>query len=125
MVLAALFVAAGILHLVFPAPYVRIVPPYLPWPWTLVYVSGAFEVLGGVGLLVSLTRRAAGAGLVLLLLAVWPANLQMVLDARAAGAAPVWQMLLWARLPLQVVLMLWVGWAAEVRRRAARPPPHG
>ncbi|MBV9773030.1 MAG: DoxX family membrane protein [Gemmatimonadetes bacterium] len=122
--LAALFVAAGVLHFAFPDPYVRIVPPYLPRPWALVYLSGALEIAGGVGLLVPFTRRAAALGLVLLLVAVWPANLQMLLDARASDASPGWQALLWARIPLQPALMLWVGWAAAVlpRRRPRTGP---
>lgn len=120
LVLAAGFVAAGALHFVIPAAYVRIVPPYLPWPWALVYVSGAAEIVGGVGLVAERTRRAAGIGLVLLLLAVWPVNVQMALDARASGAAGWAQVLLWLRLPLQLALIAWVAWAAAVRPTAPR-----
>ena len=119
-VLSALFVAAGVLHFAIADSYVRIVPPWLPAPRALVYVSGACEVAGGLGLLVPATRRAAALGLVLLLLAVWPANLQMLLNARAAGAPPWWQALLLARLPLQLVLVYWVWWAAS--RPAPAPP---
>ena len=111
--LGLLFAAAGTLHFVFPRVYERIVPPYLPLHRELVYVSGVGEVLGGLGLFPERTRPAAGVGLVLLLLAVWPANLQMLLDARAAGKPAWWLALLWVRLPLQVPLILWV-------RRAAR-----
>lgn len=117
IVLAVLFVAAGVLHFVIPQAYARIVPPYLPAPLLLVYLSGVAEVAGGVGLLVERTRRAAGVGLVLLLLAVWPANLQMALDARAGDASAVAETLLWLRLPLQLGMIAWVAWAAEVRRR--------
>lgn len=119
LVLAALFVVAGALHFAIPAAYVRIVSPYLPWPLALVYVSGVAEIVGGAGLLAERTRRAAGVGLVLLLLAVLPANVQMALDARASGAAGWAQAALWLRLPLQFALVAWVMWAAEVRR----PPP--
>lgn len=117
LVLAVLFLVGGALHFVIPAAYARIVPPYLPWPMALVYVSGVAEIAGGVGLLVERTRRAAGMGLVLLLLAVLPANVQMVLDAQASGAAGWAELLLWMRLPLQFALIAWVAWAAEVRRR--------
>jgi uncharacterized membrane protein len=106
--LGAVFIAAGTLHFLFPGAYVRIMPAYLPLHRELVYLSGALEIAGGVGLLIPRTRRAAALGLILLLLAVWPANLQMVLSARAAGT-PVWrEALLWARLPLQLLLVAWV-----------------
>lgn len=107
------FLAAGTLHFVFPRVYGRIMPPYLPRHRELVYLSGAAEVAGGLGLLSSRTRPAASAGLVLLLLAVWPANLQMLLDARAAGKPAWWTALLWVRLPLQIPLIVWVWRARE------------
>jgi uncharacterized membrane protein len=112
LLLAGVFVFAGMMHFVIPASYVGIVPPWLPWHRGLVYLSGALEIAGGIGLLISRTRRAAGIGLVLLLIAVWPANLQMVLAARAADE-PLWyETLLWLRLPLQLVLIWWV-WRAS------------
>ncbi|HYR11610.1 MAG TPA: DoxX family protein, partial [Longimicrobium sp.] len=102
LLLAGVFVFAGMMHFIIPASYVGIMPPWLPWHRGLVYLSGVLEIAGGVGLLVPRTRRAAGIGLILLLIAVWPANLQMVLDARAADK-PLWhQALLWLRLPLQL-----------------------
>jgi uncharacterized membrane protein len=112
--LGAIFVIAGALHFVWPDAYRRIMLPYLPLHRELVYLSGALEVLGGLGLFPERTRRFAGDGLILLLIAVWPANVQMLLDARAAEKQAWWVALLWARLPLQVVLMAWV-W------RASRP----
>ena len=112
--LGVIFVAAGTLHFLAPGAYERIMPPYLPLHRELVYLSGALEILGGLGMLTRRTRPVAGVGLILLLLAVWPANLQMLLDARAAGKPSWWLALLWARMPLQLVLMWWV-W------RASRP----
>jgi uncharacterized membrane protein len=86
-------------------------PGWLPWHRALVLVSGACEIAGGIGLLIPILRRSAGTGLVLLLLAVWPANVQMWMNARAAHQ-PAWaQVLLLLRLPLQIVLILWV-WRA-------------
>lgn len=87
---------------------------YLPLHCELVYLSGSLEVAGGLGLLGQRTRRISGLGLVLLLVAVWPANVQMLLDARAARKPPWWVALLWARLPVQLLLIAWV-W------RASRP----
>lgn len=112
--LGAIFVAAGALHFVSLDAYERIMPPYLPLHRELVYLSGALEIAGGLGLFSERIRPVAGIGLILLLLAVWPANVQMLLDARAAEEQTWWVALLGARLPLQVALMVWV-W------RASRP----
>lgn len=109
-----MFVATGVLHFRFPEVYEGIMPPYLPFHRELVYLSGAAEVLGGLGMLQELTRRAAGTWLVLVLLAVWPANLQMLLDARAAGKPRWWTTLLLLRLPLQIPLTALV-WRASRR----------
>lgn len=114
--LALLFAAVGLLHFASPDPFARIVPPGLPHPRLLVLLSGACEVAGGLGLLVPRLRRAAGMGLVLLLAAVFPANVNMALDPEGAGGgiAPA---LLWMRLPLQPLLAWWV-W------RVSRAPRH-
>ena len=110
--LALLFVAAGILHFVSPQFYLRIMPPWLPAPRLLVQLSGAAELLGGLGLLLPATRRLAGWGLLLLLLAVFPANLYTV-QAHATLHVPLWAA--WARLPVQPLLMWWV-WRVALRR---------
>lgn len=110
--LGSIFVVAGALHFASPEAYERIMPPYLPLHRELIYLSGALEIAGGLGLLSERTRPAAGIGLILLLVAVWPANLQMLLDARAAEKPSWWVALLWARLPLQVMLIVWV-WRAS------------
>jgi uncharacterized membrane protein len=103
------------MHFRAPGAYERIMPSYLPMHRELVLLSGALEVAGGLGLLHERTRSAAGVGLVLLLLAVWPANLQMLLDARAEGRPSWWVALLWARLPLQLPLIAWVWRASRAR----------
>ena len=117
LALALLFVGAGVLHFLRPDGYVRIVPHFLPAPRALVFASGACEVLLGLGLLLPRARAAAGVGLIALLIAVFPANIQMLLDARASGAASSWILALWLRLPLQILLALWVFRAAISRRR--------
>jgi len=110
-VLAAAMVTVGVLHFVATGWFVQIVPAVLPAPAALVLVSGAFEILGGVGLLVPRARRAASIGLVLLYVAVFPANINMIVDPRASHGAAPW--LLWARLPLQA---LFIAWALYVGR---------
>jgi uncharacterized membrane protein len=78
LVFAAIFyVVAGTLHFIKPDAYLRIIPPYVPWHVAMVSVSGGFEILGGLGLLVPQMRRAAAWGLVTLLVAVFPANVYM------------------------------------------------
>lgn len=106
--LAALFVGAGLLHFLRPETYLRIMLPALPAPRLLVLLSGAAEVAGGLGLLLPATRRGAAWGLLALLLAVFPANIYMVQLAEQLHL-PAWT--LWARLPLQPLLMWWV-WRA-------------
>src|SRR5437868_2924630 len=76
-VAAAVFIAAGVNHFVKPEFYRAIVPPGFPAPAELVAFSGVAEVAGGVGLLVGRLRRAAGWGLIALLVAVFPANVFM------------------------------------------------
>ncbi|MDF7812410.1 DoxX family protein [Hymenobacter sp. YC55] len=110
---ALLFVGAGVLHFVAPEPYVRIMPPYLPAPLLLVYVSGAAEIVGGLGMLLPATRQAAGWGLIALLFAVFPANIYMLQTHGAGFPVPMWA--LWLRLPLQLVLVAWVWWSSRVR----------
>ena len=106
LLLGVLFLLAGVMHFVVPGAYVRIVPEWLPSPRLIVLVSGVFEVLGGVGVLVPSTRRFAAWGLIALLVAVLPANVQMALDhATKWRSIPGW--ILWARLPLQLPLIWW------------------
>jgi len=117
--LAALFIVAGLGHFVAPHWYRTVMPDYLPAHDLLIAISGAAEIAGGVGVLVPRVRRAAGFGLIVLLLAVFPANVEMLLDDRARGV-PWWQeVTLWARLPLQFVLIWWVA-RATLGDRAAR-----
>ena len=97
-------------------------PSYLPWHAALVAISGAAEVAGGAGLLVPATRRAAGFGLVALLIAVFPANVQMLVRGRGQGAGAIAELLLWLRLPLQVALIWWVWRVSRTSVGAPRSP---
>jgi uncharacterized membrane protein len=106
-VLAVFFVVAGISHFLAPLAYLAIMPPYLPWPSQLVAVSGVAEIIGGLGVLWAPTRRWAGWGLIVLLIAVLPANIQALSTGMviAGYVVPTW--MLWLRLPLQFVLLGW------------------
>ncbi len=107
--IALLFATAGTAHFVWPAAFARIVPPYLPAPHALVYVSGAAELLGAGGVLTPGWRGYAGWGLILLALAVFPANMHMALHPADFEGIPAWA--LYLRLPLQVALVGWIYWA--------------
>ena len=109
--LAAAMVAIGVLHFVRPKPFVRIVPKYLPAPLALVYISGFFEILGGIGLLIPETRVAAAWGLIALYVAVFPANVYMLTDNVSLDPRkPIPRWILWARLPFQLVFIAWAYW---------------
>jgi uncharacterized membrane protein len=108
--LAAFFVGSGINHFVSPRFYRAIVPPRLQHDAKrVVEVSGVAEVVGGLGVLPARTRRLSGACLVVLLAAVFPANLYMARDPERFKRVPRWA--LYARLPLQP-LMMWWAWRA-------------
>lgn len=108
--LAAFFIIAGITHFIMPASYLAIMPPYVPWPAAMVAMSGAAEILGGLGILIRSTRRVAGWWLIALLIAVFPANLQALSTGMIVADHVVPEWMLWARLPLQLVLVIWVWW---------------
>lgn len=106
--LAAFFVGAGINHFVNPDFYLRIMPPYLPWPELLQYLAGACEVILGVMLLVPRWTRLAAWGLIGLLIAVYPANIHMAINHHLYPEVPM--AFHWFRLPLQFVFIAWAWW---------------
>ena len=101
--LTLLMVTMGVLHLLLPGPFVKVMPSYLPDPLQLVLISGVCEIAGGLGIQFTLTRRWAAFGLIALYFAVFPANINMALHANQFG--PAW--LFWLRLPLQILLIWW------------------
>ena len=105
LLLSIFFTYAGIDHLVSPDFYVSIMPPWIPAHLELVYLSGVFEVMGGVGVLIPRFRALAGAGLVALLVAVYPANLYMAFNPELFPDIPV--AALYVRLALQFVAFYW------------------
>ena len=115
---AALFLLSGSAHFLATETFARIVPPYIPAPRLMVYLSGVAELAGAVGLLLPSSRRAAGSGLALLLVAVFPANIYMAAHHIQVGKQPIPDWLLWGRLALQPLLIAWILWSS---RTAARP----
>jgi uncharacterized membrane protein len=106
--LAVFFVVAGACHFLRPEAYATIVPPALPSPIALVYISGAAEIVGGVGILVGSMRPLAAGGLIALLIAVFPANIYAVFHGMQIAHHVIPRWILWARLPLQPLLVAWV-----------------
>ena len=115
VLLAGFFGVAGLAHFISPETYLPLMPPYLPWHLFLIYVSGVAEVAGGVGLCIPKLRRAAGWGLITLLIAIFPANVYMLTNGLVLGGQAVAQWVLWLRLPLQGVMIAWVWWSAVKR----------
>nr|WP_269446192.1 hypothetical protein [Gloeobacter violaceus] len=113
MLMSAFVIVAGTLHFLIPAPFIKIVPDYLPAHALLVYVSGFFEILGGIGLLIPPFRRAAAWGLVALFIAVFPANINMAVNDIVLDGIPHIPLLYWLRLPFQAVLIAWAWWLSR------------
>ena len=105
------FVFAGISHFTGPEFFVAIVPPYLPAPLALVYISGVAEIMGGIGVIPFATRKWAGWGLIALLVAVYPANIHMALHPEDFPDAS--ETFLYGRLVIQLVLFAWAWWATQ------------
>lgn len=107
--LGMLYITAGVNHFISEKFYVDIVPDSLPNKREIVQISGVAEIIGGVGVLAPRTRRFAGKWLVALLIAIFPANINMALKPERYKRFPAWA--LWARLPIQFVAIAWA-WAA-------------
>jgi uncharacterized membrane protein len=104
---AAMMVAIGVLHFVIPRQFERIVPRWFPWRKQAVLWSGVAEVASGALLAVPRTRRAGGALATATIVAVYPANIQMAIDAsRGTSQAPMPTWLAWLRLPLQIPMIV-------------------
>lgn len=105
---AVFFALAGFNHFFNTAFYLKIMPPFLPWHLLLVYLSGVIEIVLGVLLLIPKLTRAAAWGLIALLIAIFPVNINMALNQQLYPEYSVTA--LWIRLPLQFVLIAWAYW---------------
>ena len=103
--LAGFFINVGVDHFINPEFYLAIMPPSFPLHAEAVYISGFFEILGGVCLLVPRLRKIAGWGLVALLICVYPANIYMALTPEAFPEIPL--SFLYFRLALQFLFFYW------------------
>ena len=109
-IVVILFTLSGVLHLVNPEAFLWLMPPWLPEPILLIYLSGIAELLAAAGLL--LKQRWAPIFTVLVLLAVWPANWWFAFDVLTSN--PDLALAAWLRLPLQLPL-LWFAYKSPVK----------
>lgn len=100
-----LYIAAGINHFVHPAFYLQIMPPYTPWHQALVIISGICEISFALLLLPVPTRKWGAWCVILLLVAIFPANIQMTINYAREDNPGLWLSIL--RLPLQFLLIWW------------------
>ena len=110
--LALAYGYAGYLHLVRPAPFLAITPPWVPQPELVVAATGVAELLGAIGLMIPATRKAAGWGLALYALCVWPANIHHAFANIAIGGETLSWWYHGPRLALQPVIIWWALWAS-------------
>ena len=103
--MALLYVAAGINHFASTQVYMEIMPGYIPWHLFFVYLTGVMEIAFGILLLPRATRSAAAWMIIGLLIVVFPANVQMMLNDLHRHSPKLWITIV--RLPLQVVLIWW------------------
>jgi len=115
VLLAALFLFAGYIHLRNPTPFLLIMPPWIPFHRACVFISGIAELLGGTGLLIPDRRIqiVTGWGLIALLVAVFPANIYMATNHIQIPGFHVQPWVAWARLPLQLLLVMGVIFATQ------------
>ena len=110
-IMSYFYIQIGIKHFTDPNWFMQIMPPYLPYHLELVYLSGFFEIILGILLIFKKTRYIAGWGLILLLIAVFPANIYL---AQTNGAAMrISPEIAWGRLPIQAVFIALAYWHSK------------
>ena len=112
ILVALAYLVAGIAHLLTPGDFLQITPDWVPWPEAVVALTGVAEIAGAIGLMIPRLRYAAGVGLALYALCVWPANINHALNDIAAGGRDLSWWYHGPRLvaqPFVIWLALWVG----------------
>ena len=108
------YLMIGINHFLDPEFFLKIMPPYLPWHLELVYISGAFEIVLGLSLMISKLRKYAAWGIIFLLIAVYPANIYLAFNEAPQKALDISPFLAsWVRLPIQFVLLGFAYWHSK------------
>lgn len=118
LIISLYFLTGGVAHFVATDLFILSMPEYLNYHFELVIISGVFEILGAIGILLPQSRLLAGYGLMALSVAVFPANINMALHPEQFAATS--ELLLWLRLPFQLVILWFIWWAIRperIRRR--------
>ncbi len=115
-IIGSFFIVGGLAHFFSAEFFVAIMPDYLPWHWELVIISGVFEILGGVGILLPKTRLIAAYGLMALCVAVFPANIHMAMHPERFADIPL--AMLYLRLPLQFLFIYFIWWSVKTERES-------
>lgn len=108
------FMLGGIAHFTHPEFFVAIMPPAVPWHLEIVYISGVFEILGAIGILIAGLRQLAGNCLILLVICVSPANIYMWMNPQLFP--DVSEIFLSLRLVVQVGLLWLIWWSTRMPR---------
>jgi len=113
ILISLIFITLGILHFKMTEKFILIVLPIIPYAKEVVYISGIFEIIGGISILIPKLKRPAAFGLILLLIIVFPANIYMALYNIQLGGILNNPIVQWLRLPLQIILIWWVYWCTK------------
>ena len=119
-------IVIGVKHLINPQPFVQIVPPFIPHPLTLVYISGWNELLAGIGLTIPRLSKITAWILFVLFIAVFPANLYQAGQNIPVSGLPHDPPLIWLRFVMQILLISWAAWFTQLDRieiTSDRNPP--
>lgn len=104
-VMSSIYILAGLMHFVKPKMYMRIMPSYIPYHKTMVYLSGIAEILLGIGLCIPVLKIISIYGIIAMLLVFLLVHIYMLSGEKASAGIPKWILIL--RIPLQFVLMYW------------------
>lgn len=114
LIVSLFFLIGGVAHFVVPEFFIQSMPDYLAYHWPLVIISGTFELLGALGVLLKKSRVLAAYGLMALCFAVFPANINMALHAELFPEFPAY--ILYLRLPLQGLIIGFIFWSIKPER---------
>lgn len=103
--MSLLYIVAGINHFLHPLFYEQIIPAFIPWHRPVIFITGIIDILLGILLIPLSTRRPAAWGIIILLIAIFPANINMMLNYYNEQDPALWVTIL--RLPLQIILIWW------------------
>ncbi len=113
LLLSLLFLIAGVFHFTHTKTFILIMPPIIPYPKEIVYLTGILEIIGAIGILFRKTRKITGIFLAFFLVAIFPANIYMAIGNLKLTGIFNNQLFLWLRLPFQGLLIWWVLWSKE------------